>query len=69
LAFGVTFRICAGLQTEICEGADNFGEEFFFFDDGVRLILKVFAFKENWEFFPGDLEHKNCELDLTLTGI
>ena len=30
--------------------------------------MKIFTLRENWEFFPEDLEHKNCELDLMLTG-
>ncbi len=60
------------MQTEICEAAENFGEEFFREmreRDGIMLISKLFNDILSSGILPEELEYKNCLLvDLTLTG-
>jgi hypothetical protein len=60
LGFVVTFWTCAGLQTEIGEGAENFGEEFFLFRHGQTLYSKYFTYEENCEFSREILSTKHA---------
>jgi hypothetical protein len=61
-----------GIRTDFRDAADNFGRKKFLaieFRDEVTLISELFIYVENRDFYPEDLEYKQCPLDLTLTGM
>jgi hypothetical protein len=60
------------MQTEIRDGAENFGEEIFLAKrerDGTTLISKLFNDIGKSGILSEDLEYKTCRLDLTLTDM